>query len=37
MRNLFRPTKNKAIEDRTIGDIRDLFDQEKEDHYKPLQ
>ena len=38
VRNLFRLRKeNKAIKDRTIRDIRILFDHKVEDHYKPVR
>ena len=38
MRNIFRSTKeNKAIKDRVIRDIGNLFVLEKEDYYKPVR
>ena len=37
LRNIFRLRKeNKAIINRIVSDIRNLFEHEEEDHYKPV-
>ena len=37
IRNLFRPEKEtKAIKDRILRDIKNLFEYEEEDYYKPV-
>ena len=36
IRNIFRLKKNEANKDKTVRDIRYLFQQEKEGYYKPV-